>query len=192
MSDSDSDSSPRPKKTGGRPNFNRLKIKKKTPVSQSADSSLPPAASGSATIVIGDDDDENVIKFFDRAKETYNPLPRKVLHKKRRSESEESDLPPTKKQRPDVIDLDDSGDDDDEGDDDDDEESSAARGEKKLRRAALVRQRFVVHPLATDALIVTHRVGTNRNSSSSRNNRKTSARFQTKTATTMAVENLNG
>lgn len=135
MSDSDPGSPAPVRKPGGRPNFNRLKIKKKAPVPESSNpSSATPGASATPTYVL--DEDEDDIKFFDRAKEAYHPERSKKAQAKKRASDDEG-AGQSKKSRPDVIDLD-SGTDDDGGDDSDDDE---ARIRRRQQQSEFVRKK---------------------------------------------------
>jgi len=122
MSSASPESPPPIKKPRGKPKFNKLQLKKKTPPSAAAAASQD-VPDNSAPALPAEDD---MLEFFNRSKESYVPQIKSPISKKRRSDDEGYESPPFKTQRTD-------------GGSDSEEES----GENRRQRAALLRQRFV-------------------------------------------------
>ncbi|KAF8536015.1 ubiquitin-2 like Rad60 SUMO-like-domain-containing protein [Trichophaea hybrida] len=120
------ESPPPIKKPRGKPKFNKLQLKKKTPATAAATTSQD-APRNRVPVLPAQDD---LLDFFNRSKESYVPRIRSPIPKKRRSDDESYESPPNKSRRR-------GG-----GGGDSEEESERESQSRKRERAANMRQRY--------------------------------------------------
>ncbi|KAF8245324.1 hypothetical protein K440DRAFT_634459 [Wilcoxina mikolae CBS 423.85] len=132
MSSPSPESPPPIKKPRGKPKFNKLQLKKKTPATAAASQDAP---RNRVPVLPAQDD---LLDFFNRSKESYVPRIRSPISKKRRSDDESYESPPNKSQR--------RG-----GGSDSEEEPGRESQSRKRERAANMRQRYQARQKGKDA-----------------------------------------